>query len=216
MVLMTENRLRHLPVMDGDTLLGLISIGDLVKDIISEQNSSSSSLSTTSPASGADHHALAPVRHRAGLALRSACLCCRLHDSPKPADDGLGNFPPARHQVSRRLLARTKAAFAALGAASSLATCLDAPRERRLGLARADAYPACCGRLASAMCACRFRWSAHASRDASAQIDPAFHGARRQRGRRVARARTYRRAGHAPLPPVGRRQARRGESQWSG
>jgi CBS domain-containing protein len=37
MVLMTENRLRHLPVMDGDTLLGLISIGDLVKDIISEQ-----------------------------------------------------------------------------------------------------------------------------------------------------------------------------------
>jgi CBS domain-containing protein len=37
MALMTDNRLRHLPVMDGDTLLGLISIGDLVKDIISEQ-----------------------------------------------------------------------------------------------------------------------------------------------------------------------------------
>ena len=37
MVLMTENRLRHLPVMDGDRLLGLISIGDLVKSIISEQ-----------------------------------------------------------------------------------------------------------------------------------------------------------------------------------
>ncbi len=37
MVLMTENRLRHLPVMDGGTLVGLISIGDLVKDIISEQ-----------------------------------------------------------------------------------------------------------------------------------------------------------------------------------
>ena len=37
MVLMTENRLRHLPVMDGGRLLGLISIGDLVKDIISEQ-----------------------------------------------------------------------------------------------------------------------------------------------------------------------------------
>lgn len=33
----TENRLRHLPVMDGGKLLGLISIGDLVKDIISEQ-----------------------------------------------------------------------------------------------------------------------------------------------------------------------------------
>jgi CBS domain-containing protein len=37
MVLMTENRLRHLPVMDGGKLLGLISIGDMVKDIISEQ-----------------------------------------------------------------------------------------------------------------------------------------------------------------------------------
>ena len=37
MALMTENRLRHLPVMDGGQLAGLISIGDLVKDIISEQ-----------------------------------------------------------------------------------------------------------------------------------------------------------------------------------
>lgn len=38
MALMTENRLRHLPVMDsGGKLTGLISIGDLVKDIISEQ-----------------------------------------------------------------------------------------------------------------------------------------------------------------------------------
>ena len=37
MALMTENRLRHLPVMDGGKLIGLISIGDLVKDIISEQ-----------------------------------------------------------------------------------------------------------------------------------------------------------------------------------
>lgn len=37
MMLMTENRLRHLPVMDGGKLLGLVSIGDLVKDIISEQ-----------------------------------------------------------------------------------------------------------------------------------------------------------------------------------
>lgn len=37
MALMTENRLRHLPVMNQGRLLGLISIGDLVKDIISEQ-----------------------------------------------------------------------------------------------------------------------------------------------------------------------------------
>ncbi len=37
MALMTENRLRHLPVIDRGNLIGLISIGDLVKDIISEQ-----------------------------------------------------------------------------------------------------------------------------------------------------------------------------------
>ena len=37
MMLMTENRLRHLPVMDGNKLIGLISIGDLVKAIISDQ-----------------------------------------------------------------------------------------------------------------------------------------------------------------------------------
>jgi len=37
MALMTQNRLRHLPVVDGGELLGLISIGDLVKDIISQQ-----------------------------------------------------------------------------------------------------------------------------------------------------------------------------------
>jgi CBS domain-containing protein len=37
MVLMTEHRVRHFPVIDAGKLLGLISIGDLVKDIISEQ-----------------------------------------------------------------------------------------------------------------------------------------------------------------------------------
>lgn len=37
MALMTDQRLRHLPVMDEGRLIGLISIGDLVADIISEQ-----------------------------------------------------------------------------------------------------------------------------------------------------------------------------------
>ena len=37
MALMTDNRVRHLPVMDEGKLIGLISIGDLVKDIIAEQ-----------------------------------------------------------------------------------------------------------------------------------------------------------------------------------
>ncbi|HSI56282.1 MAG TPA: CBS domain-containing protein [Ideonella sp.] len=37
MALMTENRLRHLPVLEDGQLIGLISIGDLVKATISEQ-----------------------------------------------------------------------------------------------------------------------------------------------------------------------------------
>jgi CBS domain-containing protein len=37
MVLMTENRIRHLPVMDKDLLRGIVSIGDVVNTIISEQ-----------------------------------------------------------------------------------------------------------------------------------------------------------------------------------
>ncbi len=37
MVLMTEKRTRHLPVLDEGKLIGLISIGDIVKSIIDEQ-----------------------------------------------------------------------------------------------------------------------------------------------------------------------------------
>ncbi|WP_118180177.1 CBS domain-containing protein [Paraburkholderia phosphatilytica] len=37
MALMTERRMRHLPVIDNDRLVGMVSIGDLVKNIIAEQ-----------------------------------------------------------------------------------------------------------------------------------------------------------------------------------
>ena len=38
MSVMTQKRIRHLPVMDGQKLVGLISIGDLVKFVSSEQD----------------------------------------------------------------------------------------------------------------------------------------------------------------------------------
>jgi CBS domain-containing protein len=37
MAVMTENRIRHLPVMEDGRLVGLVSIGDLVKSIIADQ-----------------------------------------------------------------------------------------------------------------------------------------------------------------------------------
>ena len=38
MALLTENRVRHLPVMEGGKLTGIVSIGDLVKQIISDKD----------------------------------------------------------------------------------------------------------------------------------------------------------------------------------
>jgi len=36
MQLMTENRIRHIPVVEGTGMLGMVSIGDVVRAVVSE------------------------------------------------------------------------------------------------------------------------------------------------------------------------------------
>lgn len=44
--LMTEHRVRHLPVLDGNNIVGIISIGDLVNHVINTQQSTIHQLET--------------------------------------------------------------------------------------------------------------------------------------------------------------------------
>jgi CBS domain-containing protein len=37
MQLMSEKRFRHLPVLDGEKVVGVLSIGDLVRSVLAEQ-----------------------------------------------------------------------------------------------------------------------------------------------------------------------------------
>jgi len=37
MALMTRNRIRHLPIMENERVIGIVSIGDLVKWLVTEQ-----------------------------------------------------------------------------------------------------------------------------------------------------------------------------------
>jgi IMP dehydrogenase len=38
MALMSDKRVRHLPVLEGERLIGIVTIGDLVRHIIAEQD----------------------------------------------------------------------------------------------------------------------------------------------------------------------------------
>jgi len=46
MRMMTEHRVRHLPVFSDEKIVGIVTIGDVVKDVIEEQKSTISHLET--------------------------------------------------------------------------------------------------------------------------------------------------------------------------
>jgi CBS domain-containing protein len=46
MAIMTEKRVRHLPVVEAERLCGILSIGDLVKEVIAEQQQTIRELET--------------------------------------------------------------------------------------------------------------------------------------------------------------------------
>ncbi len=62
LALMNEHRIRHLPVIENGILIGLVSIGDLVKNLIAEQQFAIDQLEVY--VRGATHEASQPARTR--------------------------------------------------------------------------------------------------------------------------------------------------------
>jgi CBS domain-containing protein len=58
MVLMTSNHIRHLPILDRGTLVGIVSLGDVVSTVISEQDTTINMLENY--IAGNDYQSTAP------------------------------------------------------------------------------------------------------------------------------------------------------------
>ena len=93
---------------------------------------------------------------------------------PDRTAQGLDEFPPSLSPVPRPSIGTTRQAYAKLGAGVNLGNMLDAPHEGDWGSRVQDEYPAVIKEAGFGHVRLPVRWSAHASRDASARIDPAF------------------------------------------
>jgi len=94
---------------------------------------------------------------------------------PDRTAHGLDTIPPTASSATRPPIStHTRQAFANLGAGVNFGNMLDAPYEGAWGSRVKDDYPALVRQAGFGHVRLPVRWSAHAGRDASAQIDPIF------------------------------------------
>jgi len=107
----------------------------------------------------------------AGVFLLAGCATV----SQDRTAQSLDSFSPTIASVSMPAIsAQTRQAFDRLGAGVNFGNMLDAPYEGAWGSRVKDDYPALVKQAGFGHVRLPVRWSAHAGRDASAQIDPVF------------------------------------------